>query len=377
MQGKPVAEQEIGRQLLLETVAYTESAVCRPKLLLNYFGEILEEPCNNCDNCLNPKPQFNAKDSLLKLLSIVKQLKEQYKADHIINILTGNENAAVKSYKHSDLDIFGSGDEKDDKYWNAVIRQALVHHFLLKEIENYGLLKISKKGRKFLQNPYDLMFSEDHDYQEDNDTFVQSGTGTGSADPQLFALLKKLRKKISHDKQIPPFVIFQDASLEDMSIQYPVSIDELKSIVGVGAGKASRYGAEFVKLIRQYVDDNEIERPTDMVVKSVVNKSGLKVYIIQSIDRRISLDDIADAKGLELNQLIDEIEAIVNSGTKINIDYYINETMDEEHQIEVYDYFREAATESIKDALIELGEDEYTEEDIRLMRIKFMSEMGN
>ena len=378
MQGKPVAEQEIGKQLLLETVAYAESSVCRPKLLLNYFGETMEEPCGNCDNCLNPKEQFEGKDFVLTVLKVIDEVKEMYKADHIVNILIGRTNAAIKSYKHDKLDIFGIGKEKDDKFWNGVIRQSLVLHLIEKDIENYGLLKITEKGREFMKSPYSIKLSKDHNYEElEKETPTGAGSGGGAADPVLFKMLKDLRKKVSKKKGVPPFVIFQDPSLEDMSIQYPVSMDELKQIVGVGAGKAMRYGKEFIELIKRYVEENEIDRPQDMVVKSVVNKSVNKVYIIQSIDRKISLTDIAESKRMEMSELLTEIEAIVNSGTKINLDYYINEILDEDHQEEIYDYFREAETESISDALAELGEDEYSEDDIRLMRIKFMSEMGN
>ncbi len=378
MQGKPVAEQEIGKQLLLETVAYAESSVCRPKLLLNYFGETMEEPCGNCDNCLNPKEQFEGKDFVLTVLKVIEEVKEMYKSDHVANILTGNSNAAIKSYKHDKLKIFGVGKDQDIKFWNGVIRQALVARLIEKDIENYGLLKITEKGREFMKSPYSIKLSKDHNYDElEKEMPTGAGSGGGAADPTLFKMLKDLRRKVSKQKGVPPFVIFQDPSLEDMSIQYPITLDELKQIVGVGTGKAMRYGKEFIELIKRYVDENEIERPQDMVVKSVVNKSVNKVYIIQSIDRKISLTDIAESKRIEMSELLTEIEAIVNSGTKINLDYYINEILDEEHQEEVYDYFREAETESVSDALAELGEDEYSEDDIRLMRIKFMSEMGN
>ncbi len=378
MQGKPVAEQEIGKQLLLETVSYAESSVCRPKQLLNYFGEILEKPCNNCDNCINPKEQFEGQDHLITVLKVIEKVKENFKADHISNLIAGKANAAIKSYRHDKTDFFGIGKEHDEKFWNAVIRQGLILHLIEKDIENYGLLKNTPAGKDFLQKPYSVMLTKDHDYDEiENEESAASAGGTGSADPVLFQMLKDLRKKISKKKSVPPFVIFQDPSLEDMSVQYPITMDELKQIVGVGAGKAIRYGKEFVELIKLYVEENEIDRPQDMVVKSVVNKSVNKVYYIQSIDRKISLDDIADAKGIEMGELLTEIEAIVNSGTKLNLDYYINEVLDEDHQEEIYDYFREAESESIEDALEELGEDEYGEIDIRLMRLKFISEMGN
>ncbi|MBN1597185.1 MAG: DNA helicase RecQ [Bacteroidales bacterium] len=380
MQGKPVAEQEIGKQLLLETVSYAESSVCRPRQLLNYFGEEMSSACNNCDNCLNPKKQFEGKDYVVQVLDTVLKVKEKFKADHIANILAGIKTQAIKSYKHHELEIFGKGKDKDVKFWNAVIRQTLIARFLQKEIENYGLLKIEERGHEFLKNPTSFMLAEDHDYvdTEDDDIILKAQGGAGAADEELFKILKDLRKQISKLKQVPPFVIFQDPSLEDMAIQYPITLDELQNISGVGNGKAKRYGKEFVEVIKRYVEEKEIERPQDMVVKSVVNKSGVKVYIIQGIDRKISLTDIAEAKGLEMSQLLDEIEAIVNSGTKINIDYYINEVLDEEHQEEIYDYFhKDAETESVEEALLELGEDEYTEEDIRLMRIKFISELGN
>lgn len=378
MQGKPVAEQEIGKQLLLETVAYAESSVCRPKQLLNYFGEILQTPCNNCDNCLNPKEQFEGMEHIVKVLEVIEVVKENFKADHIANIMAGKVNAAIKSYKHDKIEEFGVGKEHDVKFWNAVIRQALIIHLIEKDIEKYGLLKMTKEGKAFLENPYSVKLTKDHDYDEmEIEEGGTAGTGSGSADPVLFQMLKDLRKKLSKKLGVPPFVIFQDPSLEDMSVQYPVVMDELKQIVGVGAGKAIRYGKEFINLIKLYVEENEIDRPQDMVVKSVVNKSVNKVYYIQSIDRKISLDDIADAKGLEMKDLLTEIEAIVNSGTKLNLDYYINEILDEDHQEEIYDYFSEAESESIEDALEELGEADYSEIDIRLMRIKFMSEMGN
>jgi len=379
MQGKPVAEQEIGKQLLLETVSYAESSVCRPKQLLNYFGEIMNEPCNNCDNCLNPKEKFEGKEYIVTLIKVIEEVKELFKSDHIANILVGNSAAAIKSYKHDEIDVFGIGKEKDIKFWNAVIRQSLIMKLLDKDIENYGLLKINKKGKEFYKNPYSIKLTKDHDYDDYGDDIITdvNNSGGSAGDPTLFSMLQDLRKKISVKKGVPPFVIFQDPSFEDMSIQYPITIEELKQIVGVGSGKAQRYGKEFLELIKKYVDENEIERPTDMVVKSIVNKSENKVYYIKSIDRKVSLSDLAEAKNIELYELLDEIEAIVNSGTKLNINYYINEVLDAERQEEVYDYFKEAESEDIDEALDELGEDDYTEEDIRLMRIKFISEMGN
>jgi ATP-dependent DNA helicase RecQ len=380
MQGKPVAEQEIGKQLLLETVSYAESSVCRPKQLLNYFGEEMTIKCENCDNCLTPKKQFEGKEEIALVLNAVIAVKEKFKVDHIASLLAGEKTAAIKSYKHHHLDLFGAGKEHDVRFWNAVVRQALIARLLQKEIENYGLLKIEQRGHDYLKNPTSFMLSEDNEYPdtEDDSIIVNAPSGGGAADEELFKILKDLRKNISKHKKVPPFVIFQDPSLEDMAIQYPITLEELQNISGVGAGKATRYGKDFVEVIKRYVEEKEIERPQDMVVKSVVNKSGLKVYIIQSIDRKLPLNDLAAAKGLEMPKLLDEIEAIVNSGTKLNIDYYINEVLDEDHQEEVFDYFHEEAeTESIEDALEILGEDEYTEEDIRLMRIKFISELGN
>ncbi len=380
MQGKPVAEQEIGKQLLLETVAYAESSVCRPKLLLNYFGEEMPGRCDNCDNCLNPKQQFEGKDDVALVLETILAVKEKFKADHIANILAGVKTQAIKAYKHHHIDQFGSGQDHDTKYWNAVIRQAMIARLISKEIENYGLLKLEDKGHEFLKNPVSFMLSEDHEYPdiEDDDIIINVQGGSGAVDEELFHILKDLRKQISKQKKIPPFVIFQDPSLEDMAIQYPTNLDELQNITGVGSGKAKKYGQEFVDVIQRYVQEKEIERPQDMIVKSVVNKSGLKVYIIQSIDRKLPLDDIASAKGIEMTQLLDEVEAIVNSGTKLNIDYYINQIMEEEHQQEIFNYFKEEAEdESIEAALQELGENEFTEEEIRLIRIKFISELGN
>lgn len=378
MQGKPVAEQEIGRQLLLDTASYAESAICRRIILLNYFGEKLNEPCGNCDNCLNPKEQVEAKDEVYRALKAIVEVKEKYKAEHITDILVGKKSAAVKSFRHSELDAFGSGDDHGEKFWNAVFRQSIVAGLILKDIENYGLLKMTQAGHDFIANPRSFMLVRNHDYDvQEEEGSGGTPAGGGGGDPELFGMLKDLRKKVAKKHGLPPFVIFQDPSLADMSLQYPITLDELKFIQGVGEGKAKRYGKDFIELIKAYVDENEIERPQDMVVRSVANKSKMKVYIIQSIDRMMSLDDIADSKGIEMKDLITEIEAIVNSGTKINIEYYINDIMDEDHQEEVFDYFREAQSDSVEDALKELGEEEYSEEDIRLMRIQFMSEMGH
>ena len=378
MQGKPIAEQEIGKQLLLETVSYAESSVCRRKLLLHYFGEeYLKENCEACDNCLHPKSQFEGNEAVVSVLETILAVKEKFKADHIANILSGKVTSAIKSYKHHKLEFFGIGEDKDEKFWNMVIRQALIALFLTKDIENYGLLKITQKGLDFLENPTSFMLAEDHDYTDTTDEENAFGARTAAVDEELFSILKDLRKKLSKQKDVPPFVIFQDPSLEDMAIQYPITIDELQNISGVGSGKAQRYGEEFIEIIKKYVEEKEIIRPLDMVVKSVVNKSGIKVYIIQSIDMKRPLEDIAEAKGLEMAELVSEIEAIVNSGTRINLDYYINMTIDDERQQDIYSYFREEAeSDSLEDAIKELG-NEFEEEEIRLVRIKFLSEMGN
>ncbi|MBK8881536.1 MAG: DNA helicase RecQ [Bacteroidales bacterium] len=378
MQGKPIAEQEIGKQLLLETVSYAESSVCRRKLLLHYFGEEYHnENCEACDNCLHPKAQFEGNEAVVSVLETILAVKEKFKADHVSNILSGKVTSAIKSYKHHKLEFFGIGEDKDEKFWNMVIRQALIAKLLTKDIENYGLLKLTPKGLEFLENPTSFMLAEDHDYADTVDEENAFGARTAAVDDELFSVLKDLRKKLSKIKEVPPFVIFQDPSLEDMAIQYPITIDELQNISGVGAGKAQRYGKEFVEIIKKYVEEKEIIRPLDMVVKSVVNKSGIKVYIIQSIDMKRSLEDIAEAKGMDMGELLSEIEAIVNSGTRINLDYYINAIIDEERQHDIYSYFREEAeSDSLEDAIKELGND-FEEEEIRLMRIKFLSEMGN
>lgn len=378
MQGKPIAEQEIGKQLLLETVSYAESSVCRRKLLLHYFGEeYLKENCEACDNCLHPKSQFEGSEAVVNVLETILAVKEKFKADHIANILSGKVTAAIKSYRHHKLEFFGIGEDKDEKFWNMVIRQALIAKFLVKDIENYGLLKVTPAGMQYLEKPASFMLAEDHDYADTSEEENAFGARTSAVDEELFSILKDLRKKISKLKDVPPFVIFQDPSLEDMAIQYPITTDELQNISGVGAGKAQRYGREFVEIIKKYVEEKEIIRPLDMVVKSVVNKSGIKVYIIQSIDMKRPLEDIAEAKGLEMGELLSEVEAVVNSGTRINLDYYINMVIDEERQHDIYSYFREEAeSDSLEDAISELGS-EFEEEEIRLMRIKFLSEMGN
>lgn len=378
MEGKPMAEQDIGRQLLSETAAYAESSVCRRKFLLHYFGEEYhEENCGNCDNCLHPKKKVEAKNQLKELLEVVQAVKENFKADYIIDVLVGKETDEVIAHKHADLDCFGCGDEHEEKFWNAVIRQALIAGYLEKEIENYGILKLTAKGRKFMKKPESFMVSEDNEFEDDDEEVVsRSGGGTGVTDPALFNALLDLRKKMSKNLNVPPYVIFQDPSLEAMATMYPVSIEELQNIPGVGAGKAKRYGKEFCDLIRQHCEEYEIERPEDLRVRTVANKSKLKVSIIQSIDRKVALDDIASAKGIDFNELLDEIEAIVYSGTKLNIDYFLDEAMDEDHLLDIYDYFKESETDSLAVAMDELGDD-YTEEEVRLVRIKFISEMAN
>lgn len=385
MKGKPVAEQEIGKQLLLETVAYAESSACRRKVILHYFGEnYTQENCGQCDNCKNPKPKVDATDDIGLVLETVSEVKEKFKDKHIIHILTGVVTATVKSYKHNNLEVFGKGidDAKEESYWNAVIRTAVLEGMLVKDIENYGLLKLTKKGKDFLSDPFNVMITLDHDYEgaeSDDDDDVSGGGGArgGGADPELYSMLKDLCRTVARSKNLPPYVVFQETSLEEMAIQYPVTIDELTKITGVGQGKATKFGRPFVDMIAKYVEENEIDRPQDMIVKSIVNKSGLKVHIIQSIDRKLDLVDVAEAKGLKIEDIITELEAIVHSGTRVNISYYIDEMMDEEKQEEIVDYFREAEDDSIDAALDELGEEDYSEEEVRLMRIKFISEFGN
>jgi ATP-dependent DNA helicase RecQ len=378
MQGKPIAEQEIGKQLLLETVSYAESSICRRKILLHYFGErYSEENCDCCDNCVHPKEQSEGKEHVTLMIKTVLALKERFKADYIVPFLAGNINTAIKTYQHDTHELFGSGKEKEEKYWNAVIRQLLVAGLLQKEIENYGILKVSEAGKEYLENPKSFMITVEHDFEMEDDDEKSSG-GTAAVDPQLFSMLKDLRKQIAKRKNLPPFVIFQDPSLEAMAIHYPINLDELLNIPGVGSGKANRFGKEFVELIKKHVEENEIDRPIDMVVKSVANKSKNKIAIIQSIDRKIPLNDIAESRGLEMNELLSEIESIVYSGTRVNIDYYIDQIMDEDQCDDIFYYYKEdAETDDIGSALEELGEDAYSEENIRLVRIKFLSEVGN
>ena len=377
MQGKPIAEQEIGKQLLLETAAYAESSVCRRRLLLHYFGEEYnEDNCGNCDNCLNPKKKVEAQDLLCAVIDTVIALKEKFKTDHVIDVLTGKETSEVLSYHHDELEVFGGGQGEDEKIWNSVIRQALIGGYLDKDIENYGLLKVTKKGHAFLKKPVSFKIVEDNDFEDAEEEVPMKGGATCAVDPVLYSILKDLRKKIAKKLELPPYVIFQDPSLEAMATTYPVTIEELQNIPGVGSGKAKRYGEEFVKVIKAHVDENEIERPEDLRVRTVANKSKLKVSIIQAIDRKVALDELAESKGLEFVDLLDEIEAIVYSGTKINIDYFLQEIMDEDHIDELFEYFKEEETDNLENAIEEFGKD-YTEEEIRLIRIKFLSEMAN
>lgn len=384
MKGKPVAEQEIGRQLLLETVAYAESSACRRKVILHYFGERYEtENCGQCDNCSNPKTKVEVTDDIGLVLETISEVKEKFKDKHIIHVVTGFISPTVKSYKHNDLEVFGKGfdDDKGESYWNAVIRTAVLEGMITKDIENYGLLKLTPKAKEFLNNPWPISMTLDHNYEgaesDDDDDIAAGGKSGGGADPELYSMLKDLCRQVARSKNLPPYVVFQETSLEEMAIQYPVNIAELTKINGVGPGKAQKFGKPFVDMIAKYVEENEIERPQDLVVKSIVNKSGLKVHIIQSIDRKLDLVDVAEAKGLKIEDIITELESIVHSGTRVNINYYIDEVMDEEKQEEIEDYFREADSDSLEAAIDELGEEDYTAEEIRLVRIKFLSEHGN
>ncbi|RFC54371.1 DNA helicase RecQ [Brumimicrobium aurantiacum] len=380
LQGKPVAEQEVGRQLLFEIVSYAETSICRRKYLLHYFGEEYDDSncAEMCDNCRNPKEKTEGKQEVTYLLNAVLELKEMQRATHICSFLNGEDTTEINSYKHNTLPHFGIGKENDKVFWNAVIRQALVAGLISKDIESYGVIKMTEKGRDFLENPHSFTLVKEHDYTKfSDDTDASMGGGMKDAfDEVLYQSLLDLRKQISRDKDIPPFVIFQEASLKDMSFQYPITKEELTNIQGVGQGKARRYGAPFLALIKEYVESNEIERPQDMVVKSLVNKSGLKVQLIQNIDRKLPLEDISSSQGKSMDEIIDEIEMIVNSGTRVNINYYIDEILDDDNQEEIYDYFSEAETDSLQEAFDEFDGD-YTEEELRLMRIKFMSEMAN
>ena len=380
--GKNVAEQEIARELLNETVTYAESAVCRHRLLLHYFGEEYEkENCGSCDNCRYPKEKFDGKEDMKMILEAVVETKQLFKTKHIAELLAGKLTGDIKAAKQENNEFFGAGDDHDEKYWTAIIRQALVHKLLTKDIENYGILKITKEGRDFIKKPYPIMLVKDHDYDstddEESEAMAMGMSKDSGTDRTLFTMLKDLRKTIAKQHGLPPFVIFQDPSLEDMAIQYPITKEEMTQIAGVGAGKAEKFGEPFIKLIKEYVEENDITRPNDMVVKSVVNKSALKIAIIQNIDKRIPLEDIAYARGLSFDELLSEIESIVSSGTRLDLNYYIQDTIDEYHQEDILEYFREAESDDVEQALRELGEDEYEEQEVRLMRIKFISEVGN
>jgi ATP-dependent DNA helicase RecQ len=378
MEGKPVAEQDIGRQLLVETAAYAETSVCRRKMLLHYFGETYDkENCGNCDNCLHPKTKIEAKDQLVTVLNVVQLIKENFRSDYVIDFITGKETEEILAHKHHELDEFGIGEDDDEKVWNPVIRQALIAGYLRKEVENYGLLKITASGKKFLKSPKSFMIVKDAEFSDDYEVALDHEGGTGALDPTLSAMLRDLRKKVSKRLERPPYVIFQDVSIDQMATDYPVTLEELKNIQGVGEGKVKQpYAKEFVELIAKYCEENEIERQVDLRVRTVAKKSMLKVKIIQSIDRQIDLDDIATAQGIDFDELLDEIDAIVYSGTKLNIDYFLEEVMDEDHIDDIYDYFSESDTDRLSVAQDELGKD-YSEDEIRLVRIKFISEMAN
>ena len=386
MQGKPVAEQEIGRQLLAETETYAESSQCRRKLLLNYFGEdYAPDNCGSCDNCLHPKTRFDGREEMCMVIRLIQSLPEHFKLEHLAGILAGEETALIKSYKHDTLPLFGAGSGHSLKFWMTVVHQGLILHLLEKEIETYGLISVTREGRRFLAHPYELMLVEDRAFSDgtdddDDDDPMASGAaarGGGGGDPILLAMLRDLRKDMSRRLNLQPWIIFSDPSLEDMSILYPMTLAELKNCQGVGEGKAKKFGAEFISLIAKYVEENEIERPDDFIVKSIASSTSNKVYIIQSIDRRLPLEDIAAAKGLEMGELMTDIEAIVSSGTKLNLNYYISQTIDEEIVEEIYDYFREEAqSDSLEDAIRALGRD-YDEMEIRLVRIKFLCEVAN
>ena len=383
MQGKPVAEQEIGKQLLKETVAYAESSQCRRKLLLNYFGE--DYPADNCcacDNCLHPKARFDGREEMALVIELIESLPEHFKLEHLSGILAGVPNAMIKSYHHDELALYGVGKDHDVRFWAAVIHQGLILHFLDKDIENYGLISVTEEGRKFYEHPYEVLLVEDRTFSEgeddEDDDLSGAAHGGGGGDPVLLAMLKDLRKDLAHKMGLQPWIVFSDPSLEDMTIVYPLTVKELsEKCQGVGEGKAQKFGKPFVELIAKYVEENEIERPDDFVVKSVTAKSGNKVFIIQSIDRKLDLRDIASSKGLDMSDLLSEIEAIVATGTKVNINYYIEEELDPEVVEEIYDWFKEeAASDSLEDAIQALGSD-YSEEEIRLVRIKFLCEVAN
>lgn len=376
MEGKPVAEQDIGRQLLQETAAYAESSVCRRKMLLHYFGEeYLQENCHSCDNCLHPKERREAKQALLIALKAILVLKENFRQDYLVDFITGNPTEDIVSHKHDEMEEFGAGEDEDSKVWNPVIRQGIIAGYIEKEVENYGVLKVTAAGKKFMKKPVSFMIALDNEFSAYDEDELQEG-GSGVLDPRLFKMLKSLRKEMSKKMNIPQYVIFQDVSLEQMATVYPATLEELQQIQGVGAGKAKRYGKKFVELIKSLCDENEIERPEEMRVRTVAKKSMLKVKIIQSIDRQVALDDIANALGLDFDELLDELEAIVYSGTKLNIDYFLEDVMDEDHVDDLYDYFMESETDGLKVAMEELG-DQYSEDELRLVRIKFISELAN
>ena len=382
MQGKPVAEQEIGKQLLMETVAYAESNSCRRKLLLSYFGEDYHvENCGACDNCLHPKRQFDGREEMSTVIELIESLPENFKMEHIANILAGESNSIIKSYHHDKLELFGAGKDHSVRFWSAVIHQGLILHLLYKDIESYGLLSVTDEGRKFYEAPYELMLTEDREFAEgeddDDDVAGAPARGGGGGDEQLLSMLKDLRKDVARKKRLQPWVIFGDPSLEDMSIMYPTTFDELKNCQGVGEGKARKFGKPFIELIAKYVEENEIERPDDFVMKSIVNKSVNKVYIIQSVDRKLPLEDIADAKGMDMEELMSEIEAIVYSGTKLNLDYYIEQTLDDDVIEEIYDYLHDEAESDDLALIMEDLRDDYDEFEVRLVRIKFLCEVAN
>lgn len=384
LSGKPVAEQEISKLLMQEVITFVESSVCRRKTLLHYFGEDYDErlciASGGCDNCNNPKVRFNAKDDLVLLLQTIRDLKDNYKSKHIVDVLCGRVTNAIKTYRHDTLPCFGEGEEKGDKHWNAVIRQALVNDLLTKNIERYGTLVLSEKAEAFLAKPYDIEFFKDHDYQTEgsgDDGIISGGKSGGALDDALMGMLKDLRKKISKEKNLPPFVIFQDPSLEEMATRYPISMEEMKEISGVGEGKAAKYGKPFVDLIARYVTDNDIDRPQDLfTMKSAAGKSDLKVYIIQSIDRKMPLESMSKAKDMSVKELLHEMESIVNTGTKLHLDYIIREMMDTDEQEELFDFYRETENADLEEAIKEYG-DVYSEEELQLVRIKFISDLGN
>ena len=379
MKDKPVSEREIGTQILKEVIDYAESSVCRRKQILHYFGENFNETgCNSmCDNCRHPKKYFDAEAPLLKALTLIRDLGEKFDDQYVINIMLGIENSLVASYEHSKLEVFGSGKEDGEILWKSLMRQIVLHNFVQKDIDNYGLLKLTKSGNSFIENPYSIKFILNYLMDVAEDEVEEAQQQSGALDTLLLQMLKDLRKKLAKQKNLPPFVVFQDPSLDEMCTHYPISIDELKQIQGVGSGKASKFGLPFIELIKKYVDENDIDRPVDLVIKSAANKSALKVSIIQNIDRQIALEDIASAKGISYDEILKELETIVNSGTKLNLNYYINELIEDDRQDEVFDYFRATETDSIDEALSELGTDDYTREEVQLMRIKFLSELGN